>query len=139
MQRQAEVAQGFLLRYAKIIYGVAGEGSRVKRLVWRVEIDEIVLPRCQRPKITPLDVDALQSAVAGPQSRFVANRRILVAAHRHIELSLGIDAPEAVEAGLVEIDEASGALYAVVEQMPRSQAVVIIAVVVLGVIFEQLD
>lgn len=67
----------------------------------------------------------------------LADGRILVAADRNVEFAFGIDAPQAVKAGLVEVDEASGDFYAVVKLMLAAD-VVVVAFVVLCRVFAQL-
>lgn len=72
--------------------------------------------------------------MAGAQHRFLADCWILVTANRDVELSFAINPPQAVVAGLVEVDEARGDLDAVVKLMLAADVVVVIFRVILGVL-----
>ncbi len=72
--------------------------------------------------------------MADAQHRFLTNRRILVAPNRHIELAFGIDAPQAIETSLVEVDETSGYINAVIELMLAADVVVVVFAVLCRVL-----
>ena len=91
---------------------------------------------CESPHT---NVHSLQGAVTGSQIVFLTYCRVRIVAHRHIELALAVDTPEAVVAGLIEVDEASGDLDAVVKPMLAAYLVVVLFRVVSGVLLQLLN
>jgi len=77
--------------------------------------------------------------MASEQIDLVAYAGIPVAPHRHVELAFGIHPPEAVEAGLVEVDEARGNLDAIIELVLAANPVVVVFRVVSGVRYQPRD
>ncbi len=126
MKRETQVAQRSLFFLAEIFFGIASERANVERPVWRVEVDKVTFARIQFAKVPHPYVYPLQGEMAGEQHRLLANRRILVAPYRHVELAFGIDAPQAIEAGLVEVDEARRNLDALVKLVLAADVVVIL-------------
>ncbi len=138
MKRETQVTQRSLFFLAEIFFGIASERATVERPVGRVEVDKVALARVQFTEIACAYIHRLQSAMASPQYFRLDNGRLLVTAHRHVELAFGVDAPEAVVAGFVEVDEARGYLNAVVELVLTSDFVVVVFAVLRRVL-AQLD
>lgn len=120
------IAQRSLFCLAEVVFGITRERGAVERPVRRIEINEVSRIGIQPAEVALAHIHSLQSAMAGAQIRFIAYGRFLVAAHRHIELPLGIDAPKAVEAGLVEVDETRRYLDAVIEIVLTADMVVVV-------------
>ena len=76
--------------------------------------------------------------MASPQHLRLAYRRVLVAPYWHIEFAFGVDAPQAVVTGLVEVDKASGYFNAVIELMLAADVIIVIFAVLRSV-FAQFD
>src|SRR5207248_5368217 len=93
--------------------GVRGEaGGGRDRIVGRVEIDEIARlgARHRLLERRVLEIDPEKGVAGGDQRSRIGEARVLVPAEGDVETAGAVDAPETVEAGLVEVDEAGGAL-----------------------------
>ena len=77
--------------------------------------------------------------MASAQDFWLTNCGILVAADGDVELAFAIDAPEAVVAGFVEVDEAGGYLDTVVQMVLTANLVVVVFAVLCGVLPQLAD
>ncbi len=139
MQRQAKIPQGFLFGLAKVSLGVTCKRGLVQRPIRRVEVDEVTRGGIQFAEVPQPDIDALQRRMTSAEQLCLANCGILVVSNRYIEFAFGIDAPKAVVAGLVEIDETRRNLDAVVELVLASNLVEIVFAVLAGVLLKPGD
>ena len=125
MQLQAKVSQRRLLPLTKAALCIAGKRrGRIQRLIRRVKIDKIAFSRVQFSEVPQPNIHMAQRHMASSQHLWLANGRVGIAAHRHIEFAAAVHPPQAIEAGLVEIDEASRYFNTVIEMMLPADVVV---------------
>lgn len=103
-------------------------------MVRRVKVHQVAFGGSRFSKILPANIHALQGIMAGSQVVFLANGRFWVAAHRDVKLAFAVDAPQTVKAGFVEVNKPGGGLDAVLEMVLFSGAVIVFAVMLLGVL-----
>ena len=108
-------------------------------MIRRIEVDKVANVCLYFVEIANVDSHSLQRPVTGPQNSRLTDGRLFRAPHRHIELAFGVDAPQAVEASLVEVDETGRYLNAVVEIVLTSDAVVVVFGVICRVLAQLLD
>ena len=127
--------------------GVAREvRGRRDRIVRRIEVDEVAAPARRRPRSDSRRGAARRArapTLRRAQRVGHADRRIGVAPDRHVEGAGAVDAPQAVEAGLVEVDERRRAIGARSTTASRSfhrvaRRVVVRLVVRVAVMLERL-
>ncbi len=106
-------------------------------MIRRVKIYKVIFASLGFSKILLSNVNTLQGSMAGSQVVFLANGGIFITSYRDVKLALAVDAPQAIEAGFVEVNKSGGFFYRVFKLMLRSEVVIILAIVLL-VMFLQL-
>ena len=94
-------------------------------MVRRIKIHEVARLSRKLSKISQRDFNALHGDMTGAQKCWLANGGLHRAAHRHVEFAFAIHAPEAVVAGLVEVNETGSYLNAVIKLMLAADAVIV--------------
>lgn len=103
-----------LFALAKIFLGVGSEaGGGGDWIIRRVNVGKVTAPSLVEglAEILHGQMHAFERAARGQNIFLVVKAGIFVGANRHIEFVAGVDAPEAVEAGLVEKNHAGGAFH----------------------------
>lgn len=77
-------------------------------MIRRVKIYKVIFASLGFSKILLSNVNALQCYVASSQIVFLTNGGIWIAPHRDVKLVLAVDAPQAIEAGFVEVNKSGG-------------------------------